>query len=933
MSLTVASMMAVFGADTSQFDAGVGRVKTGLSGIGQSMGGTVQQAGAGMTQIGAQLAMVTAPLAALGTVSINTAKQFDSSIAEISARTGIVGDDLESIKQYALDMGAATAFSSQQAADAFLQLLTSGQTTEQAFATLPAILDAAAASGADLGSTADTITDVMAAYGLSVDQAAAVTDAFAQASASSSADFASLGAGFGNVGPVAKNFGLTVEQTAATLAILSENGIKGAEAGTALKSMLLQMSGTGAAGALGELGVALYDVDGNTRDLNTVLGELDSALDMLPVEDQNRLMKDLAGSYGITALSALRGDVAISDMVETMQGQATAAEIAAKRMDTFAGTADSLGGSVETLQIKAFTPFMNNVLKPLMVDAIGWINIMADWAAAHPEVTTTVISMIAGLSGLSGALLTVGPVVSVLGTMIGALISPLGLVIAAIAGVGLAYKENFLGFADAVNNVGSLLSGWGGKIQEALGGLSIDGGAIRDRITGAISGIVLTAESLDMQAGIGDVVADRLLDVILVALPLVFGGPAGLAIGAAKLVVTAFETDFLGFRTALEESGVITALEDGAGAIWSAISGFLSPSGSGEGGGIDTGGITGVIDGIKTAVQPLIDWVTGLGETLLPGLEDLGGGFVGFVEAFEGTETAGFVTALEALGGALAGFAGLLGPFIEATAAGASAGLSAIGDFLPTLGSSISDFVTALSRLLEGDYAGALESLGSSINTFIGGIADLSTGLFDSLVTSFESLIGMDTTTLTTAFVTLGGDILGAILSGIGDLPVWVDTNLIQPMGAAITGAVESVASWAGELGSAILTGILGALSGLGSALAQAINDAIPDRIDLGSIDLGVKKIDLGSVSLPANPIPTGRAGGGLVQAGVPYRFNEIWAESFVPLQNGRITPQTDASGGGGRRLEINGGTFILQAVQDVNSLFDQLQAIAERRA
>ncbi|MBZ0293562.1 MAG: phage tail tape measure protein, partial [Anaerolineae bacterium] len=155
-----------------------------------SVGNNLKSLGDNFTSLGGALGKLTAPLAAFGAAGIKVAGDFDSAMAAISARTGLVGEDLETVRQFALQMGADTAFSAQQAADGFLQLLTSGQSAEEALATLPVVLDAAAASGEDLGRTADTITDIMAAFNLGVDDAASVVDSLARAASSSSADMA-----------------------------------------------------------------------------------------------------------------------------------------------------------------------------------------------------------------------------------------------------------------------------------------------------------------------------------------------------------------------------------------------------------------------------------------------------------------------------------------------------------------------------------------------------------------------------------------------------------------------------------------------------------------------------------------------------------------------------------------------------------------------
>jgi TP901 family phage tail tape measure protein len=443
MARQIASLYGVLTLKDQGFKQGLTDAKRDLGGVG----GQLKNVGGQIAGFGAKLTLATAPVAALGAVGIKTASSFEDAMAQISARTGLVGDDLKQIGDFALQMGADTAFSAQEAADAFLQILTSGASAEEAIAMLPAVLDAAAASGEDLGRTADTITDIMASFGLNTEYAADVVDVLARAAGASSADMGSLGQGFANVGGVAKSFGLSVNDTAAILAIFSENGVKGAEAGTQLKSMLLNMSRPTdvVQGAWAKLGTSLYDAYGNMRPLEEVIGELDTALDALPIEQQNELMMQLAGSYGIVGLTALRGSLSISDMQTRMSESASAAEVADARMNTFSGRMDSLKGSVETLMITALTPLMENVLTPLVEKVTEVINSVALWAAENPELATTIALVSGGLIALGPVLAGIGFAITGLGAAVAFLTSPITLVVGAIAALALAWETDFLG--------------------------------------------------------------------------------------------------------------------------------------------------------------------------------------------------------------------------------------------------------------------------------------------------------------------------------------------------------------------------------------------------------------------------------------------------------------------------------------------------------
>jgi len=461
----VARLETTFTGTTTGFDAALTHVKGSLNDASVDLGKKLTSVGDGITKVG--MTFLPAALAVGGalTAGINTASSFDSIMAEISARTGTVGEDLTAVSELALQMGADTAFSANEAGEALLQLLSSGQSLEQAMQTLPIVLDLAAASGEDLGSVADWLTDIMASFNLEISAAADVADTLAQAAGASSADIGSLAQGFANVGPVARAFGLDVETTAAALAVLAENGIKGSEAGTALKSMLLNMTRDteDVTSAWNALGTSFYDAEGNARPLPDVLASIKMGLEGMPIEDQNRLLQDLAGSYGIVAMQALLGDLTITNMKESMSVQADAASVAAARMDTFAGAMDSLGGSVETLQIRAFTPFMNNTLKPFIVDATEAINKVAEWAGKNPELSNSILSLGAAFVGLVAGTLVVGKAISIIGSAISLLqgaatlaIPGLGgvtLGLVALGGVAVAVGTNMGGARDKLREV------------------------------------------------------------------------------------------------------------------------------------------------------------------------------------------------------------------------------------------------------------------------------------------------------------------------------------------------------------------------------------------------------------------------------------------------------------------------------------------------
>ncbi|MBZ0295000.1 MAG: phage tail tape measure protein, partial [Anaerolineae bacterium] len=282
-------------------------------------------------------------------------------------------------------------------------------------------------------------------------------------------------------GPAARNFGLDVDQTAAILAIFAENGIKGSEAGTQLRSMLLNMTRPTEAvqGAWNALGVSFYDAAGAARPLGEVIADLDKALDPLPAEQQNEIMTTLAGSYGILGLTALRSGMSIEQMQATMMGQADAATVAAKMMDTFSGRLESLKGSIETLMIEALTPFMDDVLKPLLEQATMVVNKITEWAKAHPGLVKAIAGLVSVSAALSVGLIGLGIGISSVGTGLvaisklavmfsGLLSGPLLIAIGAVVAAIAAWRMDLFGIRTALEPVITTFEQFIGALMKGL---------------------------------------------------------------------------------------------------------------------------------------------------------------------------------------------------------------------------------------------------------------------------------------------------------------------------------------------------------------------------------------------------------------------------------------------------------------------------------
>ncbi len=424
---------------------------TGISAISQGLQGL----GDGITGLGATIGKLAGPAVALEALGIKVAASFQDVMKQIEVFGGVTGTELEQVRQFVLKLGADTVFSAEDAGNAMLDLLKSGMTLAEAMDAVPVVLQLATVGNLSLATSAGIVTSALAQFGLRAGDASKVSNALAQAANASRADVSDLGQALANVGPIAHAYGLSIEDTAAIMGVFANNGIMGAEAGTQLRSMLLNLSRPTDAvqAAMKKLGVSLYDAQGNTRDFNAFLLDLDTALDKLPIDEQNTLMYELAGTYGITGLNALRASGGIDKMRKAMKDAPSAAAVADASLGTMNRTMESLSGSVEALETEALTPFMDNVLRPLAEQAIQIVNRITDWARANPELTTTIAALVAGAVGLAAVLVTVGQIVGVIGVLFGVLASPIVLLVAAIAALAVAFATNFGGIRDLLTGL------------------------------------------------------------------------------------------------------------------------------------------------------------------------------------------------------------------------------------------------------------------------------------------------------------------------------------------------------------------------------------------------------------------------------------------------------------------------------------------------
>jgi len=197
--------------------------------------------GESLTSAGEKMLPVTAAVTGLGTAAVKTAADFDSSMSNVAAISGSSAEDMDKLRERAREMGAQTKFSAKEAGDAMGYMAMAGWNAQQMYDGLPGIMNLAAASGEDLATTSDIVTDALTAFGMEAEDSSHFADVLAQASSSANTNVGMMGETFKYIAPVAGALGYSAEDAAVAIGLMANSGIKASSAGTQLRSSLTNM--------------------------------------------------------------------------------------------------------------------------------------------------------------------------------------------------------------------------------------------------------------------------------------------------------------------------------------------------------------------------------------------------------------------------------------------------------------------------------------------------------------------------------------------------------------------------------------------------------------------------------------------------------------------------------------------------------------------
>lgn len=326
-------------------------------------------------------------VAGIGTAAITVGAGFEASMSQVAATMGMSADEANySNEQYAMlantakEMGAATKFSAAQSAEALNYMALAGYDAEKACSALPTVLNLASAGGMELAAASDMVTDSMSALGIEATQEnlAEFGDKLAKTAQKSNTSVAQLGEAVLTVGGTAKTLSGGTTELNTLLGIIADNGVKGAEGGTALRNIMLSLQAPTdiAAKKMKSLGLSVYDAEGKMRPMNDILNDLNSSMDGMTDQQKQDAISTIFNKNDLKSVNALLANsgARYDELSGYVSDSAGAMENMAKTMnDNLTGKITEFKSAAEGAGIAIYEALGSSNLKGLVQEASGWI--------------------------------------------------------------------------------------------------------------------------------------------------------------------------------------------------------------------------------------------------------------------------------------------------------------------------------------------------------------------------------------------------------------------------------------------------------------------------------------------------------------------------------------------------------------------------------
>lgn len=466
MSISVGQAIGYLDLDTSGFQRGFKSALQDLRAFNDNSATATTKLGAlgsAFKAVGSSMTKnLTVPITGAGAAVVGVAAKFESAMSEVAAISGASGDELQALTEKAQEMGATTKFSASESAAALKYMAMAGWDTEAMLNGINGVMQLAAASGEDLASTSDIVTDAMTAFGMSADQSTRFANVLAQAANRSNTSVALMGETFKYVAPVAGALGYSIEDASVAIGLMANSGIKGSQAGTSLKNVLTNLAKPTdqVQSYMDKLNISLTDSAGKVKPLNQLLNEMRYGFNNLTEAEKAEYAAGIAGKEGMSGLLAIvnASQTDFDNLTEAINNSNGAAQnVADTMMDNLGGQLTILKSTLEGIAIS-----FGNILLPavkkvvsFLQDFLNWLNGLTDGQKQLVVTIATVVAAIGPVLLIIGKLITsvinIIKVVNMLKPAFAALnavmaANPISIIILAIAGLVAAlvtlYNKN-----------------------------------------------------------------------------------------------------------------------------------------------------------------------------------------------------------------------------------------------------------------------------------------------------------------------------------------------------------------------------------------------------------------------------------------------------------------------------------------------------------
>lgn len=374
-----------------QFCSGVDEVSGGFGKLESFAKGTFDA-----VVKGAETAAVA--IGAVATAAVSFGAPFEAQMSTVKALTGAAEAEFQILNEKAKEIGESTSFSATEAGQAMEYMAMAGWKTEEIIGGIGGIMDLAAASGEELASVSDIVTDALTAFGLSAADAGHFSDVLAAASTNANTNVAMMGETFQYAAPLAGALGYSVEDTAVAIGLMANAGIKSSAAGTALRKIFSETTGgaTVAAKAFGEMKIQTTNADGSMRALNDIITDLRTAFDKMSESEKSANAEAIAGKTAMSGLLAIVNASEtdfnkLTDAVNNCEGAAAA--MADIKLDNLQGDITLFKSAMEGVGIEIYEQFNGPLREGVQsgTEFLGMLNTYLKSSGAVQKVTSNIV--------------------------------------------------------------------------------------------------------------------------------------------------------------------------------------------------------------------------------------------------------------------------------------------------------------------------------------------------------------------------------------------------------------------------------------------------------------------------------------------------------------------------------------------------------------